>query len=178
MLRTIVRERWKGWSPRQRTMAIAVAAGAAALVVAVVALPGAPSASDPPGVGAVESPAPVETPAHDPPSAVTQDDPLAALGELLTRRTECFRDLSVLCFDDVDEQGSAALDHDRAAVNALMADGEQPVLIGAGGATIVERMGDSVLVALAPGSEPASVLLLKGEAGWRIRDYLAANGGA
>ncbi|MCU1416892.1 MAG: hypothetical protein JWP32_1066, partial [Schumannella sp.] len=89
MLRTIVRERWKGWSPRQRTMAIAVAAGAADLVVAVVALPGAPSASDPPGVGAVESPAPVETPDHYPPSAVTQDDPLAALGELLTRRTEC-----------------------------------------------------------------------------------------
>jgi hypothetical protein len=33
-----------------------------------------------------------------------------------------------------------------------------------------------VLIALAPGSEPASVLLLKGEAGWRIRDYIAGGG--
>jgi hypothetical protein len=38
---------------------------------------------------------------------------------------------------------------------------------------VVERLGDSVLVDLDPESQPASVLLMKGEAGWRIRDYVA-----
>jgi len=37
---------------------------------------------------------------------------------------------------------------------------------------LVQRLGDSALVFLGPGTEPASLLLVKGEAGWRIRDYL------
>jgi hypothetical protein len=43
-------------------------------------------------------------------------------------------------------------------------------------AAVVERLGDSVLIALGPDSRPASVLLMKGEAGWRIRDYIAGTG--
>jgi hypothetical protein len=183
LMRSFVRERWQGWSPRQRKIAVAAAAAAAVLAVAFAAVPAAPekpaSVSDQPI--ASESPDPNDPDPDDldagyAPSAVTGDDPLAALGELLPRRAECFRDLSALCLDDVDEQGSAALDDDRAALDALVADGVQPQPLEAVGATIVERLGDSVLIALAPGSEPASVLLLKGEAGWRIRDFVA--GGA
>jgi hypothetical protein len=124
----------------------------------------------------VESPGPQYSEPDLVPSAITGDDPLAALGELLPRRTECFRDLSVLCLDGVDERGSAALADDRAALNALVSEAVQPVVLRADGADVVERLGDSVIVALAPDSEPASVLLLKGEAGWRIRDYLAGGG--
>jgi hypothetical protein len=149
--------------------------GAVVLVVAIASVPSAPEAA-PRDAAGVESPAPLESDPAAPPATITGDDPLAALGELLTFRTVCFRDLSVLCLDDVDEQGSAALDDDRAALDALVADAVQPSELRADGASVVERLGDSVIIALAPGSEPASVLLLKGEAGWRIRDYLA--GGA
>ena len=65
------------------------------------------------------------------------------------------------------------LEADRAALDALVADGEQPALLDAASATIVERLGDTVLISLGPDSEPASVLLMKGEAGWRVRDYLS-----
>jgi hypothetical protein len=107
---------------------------------------------------------------------VAGDDPLAALPALLSRRTDCFRELSQLCLGDVDEPGSSALEADRVALAALQSQARQPVIISAEGAGIVERWGDSVIVALAPHSEPASLLLLKGEAGWRIRDYIAAPG--
>ena len=108
---------------------------------------------------------------------VSGDDPLGALSALLARRSDCFRDLSEMCLSDVDERGSSAWAEDRAALDALLSQAEQPVLLDAAGATLVQRMGDSALISLAPGTEPASLLLLKGEAGWRIRDYLAGTGG-
>jgi hypothetical protein len=39
---------------------------------------------------------------------------------------------------------------------------------------LVERLGDSALVGLGNGPEttPASTLVMRGEAGWRIRAYL------
>ena len=104
---------------------------------------------------------------------VSGDDPLAALPALLARRSDCFRDLSELCLSDVDEHGSSAWEDDRAALSALVSQAQQPVLLAADDATLVQRLGDSALVSLGPGTEPASLLLLKGEAGWRIRDYLA-----
>ena len=142
------------------------------LIVALVGVPAAPPAAEHPPLDSAATPEAEDTFVE--PSAVTGDDPLAALDALLNRRLDCFRDLSLLCLDDVDEQGSAALDADRATLDALVDDGAQPSEVDAHAATVVERLGDSVLIGLAPDSEPASILLLKGEAGWRIRDYLAA----
>lgn len=169
-------ERWAGFSPQRRRLVVGGGAALLAVVIAAAALPG--SGVSTPELGAQASLPPVMTDDSTlppvAPSVVTGDDPLAALPALLDRRTQCLRDLSVLCFDDVDESGSAAWDEDRAALDALVGSGVQPSLISGVGATLVERLGESALIALAPDSDPASVLLMRGEAGWRVRDYLAS----
>ena len=40
--------------------------------------------------------------------------------------------------------------------------------------TLVERLGDSALIDLPEGSDPASILLMRTADGWRIRDYVWA----
>ena len=141
-------------------------------MVAFVAVPGPQTPASPDVVVSGETePSDVPTAQLDDQTAV--DDPLVALRELATRRDACVRDLSVLCLDGVDEAASAAWDADRAAIMEVLAGGEAPPALAPGSATLVERLGDSALVDLGPDSDPASVLLLKGEAGWRIRDYLA-----
>jgi len=125
------------------------------------------------------SAAPASTPGTNPaasPSAdARRDDPLAALSALLARRDECIRLQSLLCLEDVDQAGSAALDVDRAGIAALRA-GEEARLpsAAASGARVVETLGDGVLIELGPETAPASLLLMRGEAGWRIRDWIAA----
>ena len=42
---------------------------------------------------------------------------------------------------------------------------------------VVERLGGTALIRLGPESTAASLLLMKGEAGWRIREYLAMSSG-
>jgi hypothetical protein len=104
------------------------------------------------------------------------DDPLVALPALLAQRDRCVRDLSVLCLDLVDQAGSAALQRDAELVRSVREGGELPdgATVVLGTPTLVERLGDSALVDLgaAPDSETASTLMMRGEAGWRIRDYL------
>jgi hypothetical protein len=130
--------------------------------------------------GRAETPTPTPTAVTAAPtaalSAVSADDPIAALAALLERRAECVRDLSILCLDDVDQGGSAALDDDVALIRGIEAgqvSGELAV-IDASSIVITERLGDVALLEFErlPNSEPASTLLVKGEAGWRIRDYL------
>lgn len=177
----VARERvltvWNAWSPQRRRLALAAGAAALVLVVAVAAIPSAePPVDAPPAADAAAGAAATPDAAANPEAVVpplTPDDPLEALNGLLARRDDCLRDLSMLCLDEVDERGSAALDDDRGAIQAIIAEGEQPPHPDARGAMVVERLGDSVLVDLAPESQPASVLLMKGEAGWRIRDYIA-----
>ncbi|MEP6480708.1 MAG: protein kinase [Rhodoglobus sp.] len=106
---------------------------------------------------------------------VTGDDPVVALVALLQARERCIRELSVLCLDSVGQTGSAALAADEALIRSLQAGGEspQPLTVQAAQVTIDERLGGSVILDLDAGdTEPASILLMKGEAGWRIRDYL------
>jgi hypothetical protein len=110
------------------------------------------------------------------------DDPVAAAIVLLALREECFRSASLLCLDGVVQPGSSAEAADRAAVSVLQGGGEAPAPISAPSPELVERLGESALVSLvaasegdgAPETAPASLLLMKGEAGWRIRDYLFA----
>jgi tRNA A-37 threonylcarbamoyl transferase component Bud32 len=147
-----------------------LAAGAVAVAL-VVALVFAPSGQSPDA-----APAP-PTPSASPVTAVgpvTADDPVAAVEALLVARERCIRELSVLCLDAVGQPGSAALADDQALIRAVQEGGELPGdrLPDLSEATLVERLGDSAIVALGADSEPASVLLMKGEAGWRIREYL------
>jgi hypothetical protein len=110
------------------------------------------------------------------PAATGVDDPLDALVALLRSRERCIAQLSVLCLDAVDQSGSAALAADQVFVRALQSGTEAtaPWTIDRSRLVELERLGDSALLGVAdPGeTEPASILLMKGEAGWRIRDYL------
>lgn len=155
--------------------------GAACLVgAAVVAVPGGDATPAP-----VSSPTAVAQPSEGP---VTGDDPAAALQQLLQAREDCIRDLSVLCLENVTQSGSAAMDDDATLVRSIES-GETAGLVTAavpGSFVLVERHGDVALVdyavaepaanpstdSAANADQPASALLVRGEAGWRIRDYL------
>ena len=126
-------------------------------------------------IGQAESTAAPDGP-EAPDRAVLGDDPVAALVELLVGRARCVRDLSVLCLDAVLQRGSAALERDTAVIRALQSGGEQTpdAAVETSGPLLVERLGDSALLDLGdvPQTQPASALVMRGEAGWRIRDYL------
>ncbi|PPF57313.1 serine/threonine protein kinase [Clavibacter michiganensis] len=119
-------------------------------------------------------------------AAVAGDDPALAASALLRIRATCVHDRDVSCLAGADQRGSAAEDADQ----ALIAGGASPGAASSheddrvGG---TQRMGDTVLVQLLPetGSaepqeagppeperRPASLLIVRGEAGWRIRDLM------
>ena len=176
MARAAVRARWQRWTVPQRRLVLAGGSAAAVLVVALAVVP-SPVVDDLP---IAASPQPAQTGVDlgepDAPPELVGDDPLAALALLAQTRERCFRDLSVLCLEAVDQQQSSALEQDRAALDGVLGGGTPPPVVEAAGATIVERLGDSALISLGPDRDPASVLLMKGEAGWRIRDYIAEGG--
>lgn len=106
-------------------------------------------------------------------AAGSHDDPAAAVIALLLRREECFRELSVLCLDEVDQLGSAALASDRDALLDLREGREAAAPeVAAVRPRVVERLGDSALVEVGDETAPASLLVMRSEAGWRIRDWV------
>jgi eukaryotic-like serine/threonine-protein kinase len=119
-------------------------------------------------------------PADDPVASgpVHQDDPAAAFAALWNLRRDCVMQLSVLCLDSVDQNGSAAMDDDVALIAAIesgSSDGSSLVMTPTAIA-LVERHGDAALISFDTSASPqrttASALLVKGEAGWRVRDYI------
>ena len=70
------------------------------------------------------------------PGPVEGDDPVAAASVLLETRERCIRDLDELCFLDVDQSDSSALDYDRALVRSVVA----------GGAALLPQLDDLELV--------------------------------
>ena len=114
--------------------------------------------------------------AAEPTDPVQGDDPIAAVVALLQARDGCVADRSVLCLDAVGQVGSSALDEDQRLVRALQdgAETPEPFLVDAAQVGLAERLGDTALVNLdgVAETQPASILLMKTEAGWRIRDYL------
>jgi hypothetical protein len=173
------------WTARIRPMLaqvrtrvwVAVGAVAVALVAALTLIPaGRSEVVGEPSVKPAAT-ANASLAAGDPgATAVVGDDPLVALPVLLAAREQCIRDLSVLCLDAVDQAGSGALAYDQALIRGIQDGAELPAAF-----TVVvrdlrleERLGDSALVSLGdvPDAQPASVLVMKGDAGWRIRDYL------
>jgi hypothetical protein len=107
------------------------------------------------------------------PSALP-DDPVEALPLLLAERTRCIADLSVLCLEAVDQSGSTALVDDRALIEATLAGtaAEYHDVVGTS-PVLRERLGDSALVGVGEQSSPASVLMIRTEAGWRVREIRA-----
>ena len=144
----------------------AVAAGVAALLVAIAVVPAG---------GGTAALTPILAPTPAAAGAVVEDDPVAAFAELVPARNQCVRDLSILCLDTVLQENSAAMDDDVALIQSIeRGDGGTAVLRPLN-VEVGERMGDAVLLTYqhGPEGEPASALLVKGEAGWRIRTYVA-----
>lgn len=146
---------------------IVAGAVAAALVLAVALIPQGDGQTAARGA---QTPVPT-------PSAVRSalpDDPVRALPLLLSAREGCIRDISVLCLDAVDEPSSAALDDDTALIRRIQSGEEVPASanLAAPAPALTERLGDSALVELDPESGPASALMIREEAGWRIREFL------
>jgi hypothetical protein len=88
-------------------------------------------------------------------------------------RSGCFRQRSVSCLDSVDENGASAYSDDVARIAAIRAGGELVPTDStqAVAPSLLQRLGDSALVRLGSESEPASALLVKEKAGWRIRSF-------
>ena len=140
-------------------------------------LPSGDTAPDaaPNGAAATSAPRPGDgSSARDDP--IAGDDPVAALGALLRERERCVRDLSVLCLDGVMQSGSVAMQLDAELVRSVQAGGELTAhaTIITQSPVLLERLGDSALVGLGdvPQTQPASILMMRSEAGWRIRSYL------
>ncbi|MET0590509.1 MAG: hypothetical protein ABWZ77_04970, partial [Naasia sp.] len=115
---------------------------------------------------------PVETVA-DPPEAsepggeVQGDDPLAAVSALLAMRQRCIAAESPDCLDGVVQPGSVAEADALAAIEAVQAGETVPAPIPFDGeAPLVQRTGGSAIIT----AGSVSVLLVDGEAGWRLRD--------
>lgn len=115
-------------------------------------------------------------PSAAPPSAPDELDPVAAASGLLERRAECFQTLDLSCLDEVVQPGSPAETADRAALIAAR-DGDAPSAIefDLSAITVTAEMGGAMLVnapRMATEREPASLLMVRGEAGWRLREIV------
>lgn len=116
-------------------------------------------------------------------AAVTGDDPERAAGVLLRSRERCVRELSIACLRAVVQPTSPAAAAGRSLIERLASGGraadatELPPLDG-WHAVLVQRLGDGALLTWEPRADaptspktpPASLLLMQGEAGWRLRD--------
>ncbi|KGJ72130.1 hypothetical protein GY21_17380 [Cryobacterium roopkundense] len=162
---------------RRRPLSIAALIAASALVGALTLLPPGGQASRG-QIAAPAAPLPEGVDLPDPaaPLAIA-DDPVRAVPGLLTQRSACLEAASVVCLDTVDQSGSAAMTAD--SYDARQA--QQGAAVGpipsyeSWVATLVERTGNMALVSLTPPEsmdqhKPASVLVVKGEAGWRVRE--------
>lgn len=156
---------------RRRPLVVAGLVAASVVVLALTLLPpggwqhgGTPeSASETPSEPASSA------------AAVIDDDPVVAVPQLLVQRSGCLTSASVVCLDGVDQAGSAVMASDSYAVRQA----QQGISADAGPdyvrwtPSLAERTGNMALVVLAPPdahSKPASALVIKGEAGWRLRE--------
>ncbi len=106
------------------------------------------------------------------------DDPVRAAEALLAARHRCFLEPepSPDCLAAVLQRGSGLAAAEIASLGSPAA-ADQRAFDGAT-FTLVQRWGDAALVACAPDAQrtpeakPASLLLVRGEAGWRLRDVL------
>ncbi|KPG84142.1 hypothetical protein [Frigoribacterium sp. RIT-PI-h] len=100
---------------------------------------------------------------------VVGDDATAAAEVLLASRLECLRDVTPSCLDAVDQPGSPIALRDAAVLDDPSLAGAATVLLELTGGE--SRSGGTVMLeATGPHGEPASVLVMRTEAGWRLRD--------
>ena len=175
-------------APVRKPVWVAAAAGATALIVSAILLGGADQPSTTPaahtvGEGADGGKPTVSTIDHTPmPAGLADPDPAVAARALLGLRTNCISDLSVLCLDRVNQQGSAAMDADRHLIRqqqATATPGVEPDF-SAAEIELIDELGDGALLDVVLAGVPsegvppvtASLLLVRTEIGWLIRDLV------
>lgn len=183
--------RVSAWARRRRpTLLTAGFAGAAALVALLSAVPpstaegrgdagGAAtiqqqgSGTDGAGNDIPADPSAVPTPDDhpaDPPSV--PDDPVTAAASLLEVRQTCLAAGDLECVLAVAQPGSPIATRDRASIDGgVEAEGPEPDL---GSITLAADLGDAVVLTVPwveAEREPASLLMMRSEAGWRLRDW-------
>ncbi|WP_350346738.1 hypothetical protein ABIQ69_08740 [Agromyces sp. G08B096] len=114
-------------------------------------------------------------PASETGASTSASDAASAVAELLVRRDTCFDRLDLACLDGVVQAGSALEAADRTAI----LDGQSGAAPGGREAydlaapSILGEMGEAWLVGVPYADaqrEPASVLVMRTEAGWRLRE--------
>ncbi|MFT2816415.1 hypothetical protein [Leifsonia sp. A12D58] len=180
---TQLRARAARWLRLKRNPLIVASALAAAALVLVLTVP--PSKG-----GAATSPKSSVTPIASPQDdaladspddeLLSADDPIAATAVLLKRRDACIQEASLSCLSDVDQSPSAILDADSYSIRLVQQGGTPAETAGVGDGllTLVERTGNAAIMSWAAGgahleneqTKPASLLVIKGEAGWRLRE--------
>ncbi|WBU38484.1 hypothetical protein [Homoserinibacter sp. YIM 151385] len=194
-LRGAVRARWSALDPRRRRIAVAAAAGAAAAILAVLLIPAEPppstSEASRPTESSLESsggaapggarPSASPAPAGGETAAVEGDDPLAAAPVLLATRERCLRDRSIACLEAVLQPGSVQWHRDRELLEAIdrgggVDDASVSTPWDPSTARAVDRVGDLALLATGPETPTASLLVMRSEAGWRIREIVPGAG--
>lgn len=173
-----------GMQARRGALTVGGLVGGAALVLLLTLVPPAPTDDSrvaaaegaSAGVAPVAEATSAADAATDPavPQSVGDEDPATAARALLERRAACFAALDLACLDAVLQPGSPIEATDRALMLAVR-DGAstQPEQLDATGASVTAEMGDAVLIgvpSMQPGREPASLLMVRGEAGWRLRE--------
>ncbi|GAA4057203.1 hypothetical protein [Agromyces indicus] len=99
------------------------------------------------------------------------EDPVAAAAALLEIRQTCLAARDVECVLAVDQPGSPIAVRDRGEIDA---DGPAPDEVDLDAITVAADLGDAVVLTV-PWSEverePASLLMMRSEAGWRLREW-------
>jgi hypothetical protein len=170
-------------SSRRRQLVVAGSGGAAMLAVMLTLVPpggGAASVADSkagPVASAVPSVAagrPIENDVPAGAGAGAEIDPASAASDLLEVRASCLASRDLDCITAVVQPGSPIAASDRAL---LLGDGSEggaavePFDLGA--IALVADMGSAVLLEVPYADaerEPASLLMMRSEAGWRLRE--------
>jgi hypothetical protein len=154
---------------------VSLAIGAALVPVGPTSEAPAPGGSGP----GTSAPAPARGPESTAAAAASSADEAMVRGEdaaaattvLLRARADCVREPSASCLAAVDQVGSPVAGTDARVLDdpASTDDVVLPVLVE----SEVQRLGDSVLLACRTADdEPASVLVVRTEAGWRLREVV------
>lgn len=141
---------------------LAAAAGALTVIIAI-ALPTG---------GSAEQLTPTAAPTVAASGAIVEDDPVVAFETLIRVRNDCIRDLSILCLDAVLQADSGAMADDVELIRSIERGDGGDAVIEPAEPVLTERMGDAALLSYRDNGEPASVLLVKTEAGWRVRSWV------
>lgn len=193
-VRTLIVERFRG---RRRALIFGALIGAGVLVAVLTFVPSESHATRGAASAASDESADLSTADHDSTviaanadvdsgrddqtpqhaDAVEYDDAklVESARELLALRAQCFEELDEMCLRSVAQEGSPVADTDRDELGRVKNGAPLTVDLDPSQITVAGTMGEVVLLEVArvgstsSDSEPASLLMMWNEAGWRLR---------